>query len=214
MKISIKTLGAAALGTFICSIVAAQKSQPVRLIKADNEKAVDVYIGGELFTRFIYPDSLEKPVLYPLRAANGTIVTRGYPLNPVAGDPTDHPHHIGLWFNFENVNGLDFWNNSFAIAPAKKNMYGWIKTDRILQTSDGTTGALAYHANWTNQQNSILLEEATRIEFSGDSHRRIIDRITTLKADTTVLFKDAKDGLLGLRLAHALQIPSKADQKF
>jgi hypothetical protein len=33
----------------------------------------------------------------------------------------DHPHHIGLWFNYENVNGLDFWNNSFAIAPEKKN---------------------------------------------------------------------------------------------
>ncbi|HSC36931.1 MAG TPA: PmoA family protein, partial [Chitinophagaceae bacterium] len=214
MMISIKYLGAAALGTFICSMAAAQKPQPVRLIQSDKEKAVDVYIGGELFTRFIYPDSLEKPVLYPLHAANGTVVTRGYPLTPTAGDPTDHPHHIGLWFNFENVNGLDFWNNSFAIAAAKKNMYGWIKTDHIARVSSGEMGTLTYVAYWTNQANSVLLEEITRYEFSGSNHRRVVDRITTLKANTTVLFKDAKDGLLGLRLAHALQIPSKVDQKF
>jgi hypothetical protein len=70
-------------------------------------------------------------VLYPLHAANGTVVTRGFPLDPKPGDPTDHPHHIGLWFNFENLNGLDFWNNSYAIPAKKKNLYGWIRTDRI-----------------------------------------------------------------------------------
>ena len=53
-----------------------------------------------------------------------------------------------------------------------------------------------------------------RFEFSGNDHQRIIDRITILKANTDVLFKDAKDGLLGLRLAHELQIPSNKDQKF
>ena len=35
-----------------------------------------------------------------------------------------------------------------------------------------------------------------------------------MKANTEVVFTDAKDGLLGLRLAHALEIPSTADQKF
>ena len=52
------------------------------------------------------------------------------------------------------------------------------------------------------------------MEFSGTDHQRIIDRITVLKADTTVLFTDAKDGMYGIRLAHALQIPTKKDQEF
>lgn len=60
----------------------------------------------------------------------------------------------------------------------------------------------------------MLLEETTRFEFSGNDHQRIIDRITVLKADTLVTFTDAKDGLLGLRLAHALQIPTSEDEKF
>jgi hypothetical protein len=192
----------------------AQKEEMVKVVKSTKEKKVDIFIGEKLFTSFLFPDSLEKPVLYPLHAANGTVVTRGFPLDPKPNDPTDHPHHIGLWFNFENVNGLDFWNNSYAIPKEKKQLYGWIRTDGILEISGGEKGLLSYHANWTNQQNDVLLEETTRFEFSGSAHQRIIDRFTVLTANTDVLFTDAKDGLLGLRLAHEFQIPTKEDQKF
>ena len=130
--------------------------QLVKVIKAGKENKVNIFIGEKLFTSFLYPDTLEKPVLYPVHAANGTIVTRGFPLDPQPSDPTDHPHHIGIWFNFENVNGLDFWNNSYAIPKEKKHLYGWIKTDRILETSGGTKGILSYHANWTNQKNECI----------------------------------------------------------
>ncbi len=192
----------------------AQKNETVKVVKSQKENKVDVFIGAKLFTSFLYPDTLEKPVLYPIYTSNKTDITRGFPLHPKAGDPTDHPHHIGLWFNFENVNGLDFWNNSYAIPAEKKHLYGWIKTDKIIEASGGAKGVLSYHANWTNQQNNILLEETTTFHFSGKDNKRFIDRITILKADTDVLFTDAKDGLLGLRLAHELQIPTTEDQKF
>lgn len=192
----------------------AQKKEMVRVVKSAMENKIDIFIGGKLFTSFLYPGSLEKPVLYPVHAANGTIVTRGFPLNTQPGDPTDHPHHLGIWFTYENVNGLDFWNNSYAIPKEKKHLYGWIKTDSILKISGGAKGIISYHANWTNQQKDILLEETTRLEFSGTAHQRIIDRTTVLKAGTTVLFADAKDGLYGMRLAHALQIPANKDQEF
>jgi Methane oxygenase PmoA len=196
------------------NISLAQEKEMVRIESSPGEKKVDIFIGGKPFTTFIYTDSIEKPVLYPIYAANGTVVTRGFPLDPKPDDPTDHPHHLGLWLNFENINGLDFWNNSYAIAKDKKQFYGWIKTDKLLKISGGETGILSYHANWTNQQNDLLLEETTRFEFSGTSRQRIVDRITVLKANTAILFTDAKDGLLGLRLAHELQIPTMEDQKF
>jgi hypothetical protein len=202
-----------AVNTLFAMTAQAQKAEPVKLVKATNNK-IDILIGGKPFTSFLYPDTLEKPVLYPLLSASGTPVTRGFPLAPRPGDPTDHPHHIGLWFNFENLNGLDFWNNSYAIPAAKKSGYGWIRTDKILETKDGTKGILAYHANWTDQQKQVILEEQTRFEFSGNGQDRIIDRVTTLTADMDAFFKDAKDGMLGLRLAHELQIPDPADQKF
>jgi len=192
----------------------AQVKEPVKIIRSPKENKIDIIIGGKLFTQFLYPDSLEKPVLFPIIAANGAVVTRGFPLAPKPGEPTDHPHHIGLWFNFENLNGLDFWNNSYAIPKEKKHLYGWIRTDKIIKASSGKTGELVYHANWTNQQKHVILEETTHFEFSGDENHRVIDRTTTLKADTDAIFNDAKDGMLGLRLAHELQMPTTEDQKF
>jgi hypothetical protein len=197
---------------FFGSSLLAQKKETVEFVKGNHR--IDILIGKKPFTSFLYPDTLEKPILYPVYASNGTIVTRGFPLIPLPNDPTDHPHQMGIWFNHENLNGLDFWNNSYAIPAEKKHLYGWIKTDAILQVKGGEKGVLIFHANWTNQQNQILAEEKTTLEFSGTDHQRIIDRVTTLTADTDLLFKDAKDGLLGFRLAHALQIPTDQDQKF
>ena len=76
--------------------------------------------------------------------------------------------------------------------PEKKHLYGWIKTDKIIETSDGDKGVLSYHANWVNQKNEVLLEETTKFEFSGTPHWRIIDRSTTLKPIQIFCFADAQ----------------------
>src|SRR5207237_10640798 len=124
---------------------------------------------------FIYPDSLEKPVLYPIYAADGEFITRGYPIASRPNEPVDHPHHIGLWLNYENVNGLDFWNNSSAIAPDKKASYGWIKLSKILETKSGEAGGLTYSANWQDINKNILLEERKTFRFEAKNSVRIID---------------------------------------
>ncbi|MFD2872863.1 PmoA family protein [Mucilaginibacter ximonensis] len=211
MNSKLLTLGILITGT---TAAIAQKAQTVTVTPSANHKKVDIMIGGKPFTSFLYPDTLEKPVLYPIRDAAGTVVTRSFPLDKREGDPTDHPHHIGLWFNYENLNGLDFWNNSYAIPASKKAQYGWIRTEEVTETKSGATGVLAYKANWTNQAKQIILKENTRFEFSGTAGQRIIDRITTLTADQDAKFTDAKDGMLGLRLVHELQMPAKEDQKF
>lgn len=211
--IKLKLLSYVALAVTFSSASLAQEAT-VNFKKYDKQKKVDVLIGGKLFTTLMFQDTLEKPVLYPLTTASGTVVTRGFPLDPKPNDPVDHPHHIGLWFNFENLNGLDFWNNSYAIPAGKKAQYGWIRTDRITAIEDGTKGILAYHATWTNQAKKIILEENTCFEFSGNINQRVVDRITTLKAFQDAVFNDAKDGMLGLRLAHELQMPSTKDEKF
>ncbi len=191
----------------------AQEAEMVKVVQSETENKIDVFIGGKIFTSFLYPDSLKKPVLFPVHAANGIIITRGFPLHPQANDPVDHPHHVGIWLTYENVNGIDFWNNSYAIPKDKKYLYGCIKTDSVMSIS-GKKGTIVYHANWVNQNKTVLLEETTYLTFSGTAHERIIDRTTTLRANTAINFADAKDGLYGIRLAHALQIPDKKDEQF
>jgi hypothetical protein len=152
--------------------------------------------------------------LYPINASNDAAITRGFPLAPRPNEPTDHPHHIGLWFNYESVNGLDFWNNSYAIEPEKKKNYGWIRTQKILKTKSGKEGGISYAANWTDQQKKVLLEETTDLVFSLISNDRIIERVTKLTAIEDISFNDVKDGMLGLRVAHELELPMMETKKY
>lgn len=196
-------------------ITANAQTNHFEVVKSNTTPTVTVTVNGKPFTSLFYPDTLEKPVLYPIYAADGQLITRGYPLNPRPGDPTDHPHHIGLWFNYESVNGLDFWNNSFAIPADKKKNYGWIRTDKIMETKSGNKGLITYAAHWHDINKKVLLNELTSYTFSGDANTRIIDRVTTLTAaEEDVSFKDVKDGLLGLRVAHELQLPDTSVKKF
>ena len=179
-----------------------------------NSNIIHVSIGGKHFTDFFFPDTIAKPVLYPIKAPNGTVITRGFPVTPIAGEPTDHPHHLGLWFNFGDVNGLDFWNNSFAIPADKKHLYGSVKLVGVTENKSGEQGKLGYKAIWNDHQNNTLLNETTQFVFSEKNGFWIIDRTTTLTAKISVVFKDNKEGVLGLRMAHELQIPAMETKKF
>jgi len=191
-----------------------QQTNHITVVNEATQQRVIVKAYDLPFTEFVYRDTLEKPFLYPLYAADEQIITRGFPLSPRFGDPTDHPHHTGMWLNYENVNGIDFWNNSYAIPENKKNLYGWIRTTGITQTTSGDQGVLQYEAVWTSSQKKVLLLEKTTFTFSEVSNERIIDRITTLTAQQALSFKDAKDGFLGIRVAHELELPSKDERQF
>src|SRR5881396_3735394 len=87
--------------------------------------------------------TLKKPTLYPLRTASGKLVTRGWPLEPRPGERVDHPHHVGLWFTYSDVNGLDFWNNSDAIPAARAPKMGTILHRAVRHVESGQgAGAL------------------------------------------------------------------------
>lgn len=196
----------------VCGVVAQSNTPSDRIRVVPNEAAgrVDVSIDGQPFTSYIWPSKLAKPVLYPLRTAKGTIVTRGFPLEPRPGERVDHPHHAGLWLNYESVNGIDFWNNSEAIKPEDAPKMGAIRHRSIVSAKGGAQqGELEIDADWQTYDKKVLLKEHTHFVFRGGPKFRSVDRITTLTAlDEKVDFKDAKDGLLGLRVVRALEIPS------
>ncbi len=163
---------------------------------------------------FLYFDSLEKPVLDPIYAPDGEIVTRGYPIYPRANEPTDHPHHVGLWFNYENVNGIDFWNNSSSLRKERKSEFGWIREDSIIQQKNGNPGSFTFTAYWEDAKRNRLLKEITLFVFYAYPDKFIIDRITRLVALQDVSFPDAKDGMLGLRVTHELELPFKEPRQY
>jgi Methane oxygenase PmoA len=188
----------------------------VQVVVNEAARRVDVVIGGQPFTSYIWPDAIKKPVLYPLRTSAGTIVTRGYPLDPRAGERVDHPHQVGLWFNYGDVNGLDFWNNSDAIKPQDRDKYGTIRHARIKRAKGGKdSGELEVEMDWLTPSGKAILREETMFVFRGGPGWRAIDRITRLTAiDERVVFNDNKEGVIGLRVARQLEQPSEKAEVF
>lgn len=188
----------------------------LNLVRDDVHKRVDVLVDGELFTAYIYPDRIMKPVLYPVITAGGHRVTRGFPLDRVAGERVDHPHHVGIWLNYGNVNGLDFWNHSEAVPAERKHKFGTIRHRDIVDArDDGSTAFLSVSADWLRPNGSPLIAERTDFRFSASATDRIIDRTTTLTAlDEDVLFKDDKEGMIAIRVARGLELPSSQPEIF
>jgi hypothetical protein len=188
----------------------------VEIAVNDSARRVDVTIDGRPFTSYIWPSTLKKPVLYPLRTAAGTPITRGFPLDPRKGERVDHPHHVGLWLNHGDVNGLDFWNNSDAIPAADAPKMGTIEHRRVVEAKSGAdTGELAVETAWLTPDRKQLLKETTRFVFRGDAKVRTIDRITTLTAlDQRVVFRDSKEGFLGMRVRRELEQPADKPEVF
>lgn len=203
--------------TALAAQVAAVAKNGVTVNVNEAGHRVDVAIDGTPFTSYMWGNPQRKPILYPLIAPDGTVLTRGNP--PLAGERTDHPHHTGLWFNYSNVNNIDYWNNSDAIKPEARGKYGSIDHDRIVLAKSGqSSGELVTESTWYpssdvpaigSNQTPPVMRQTTRYVFSkttiGGKTARAIEMTVTLTALSPVVFHDDKDGMLGMRVAHFLE---------
>ncbi len=204
--------GLALAGVLLCVCSATAKAD-VQVNKIPGENRVEVTVDGRELTSYWWHPSLFKPVLYPLRTAKGTTLTRNYP--PLPNEAEDHPHHVGVWFNYGNVNGLDFWNNSGAVPADKKSQYGSIRHREITTLKSGKEGVLGVVCDWVDSRDNVLLVEETTFIFAGEGDLRIIDRQAKLTAKTEVSFGDSKEGCMAIRVTTPLQLPSSAkDSQF
>ena len=205
----------AALSSSMLLFSQCSNKQTIELQAIDAEKKVDVIVDGKLFTSYIYPDNVKKPVLWPVMSPAGNMLTRSFPMINKEGDRSDHPHHVGVWLNYGDVNGLDFWNNSEAIAPEKRDGYGTIFHRSIEKAESGKGKALLVTtSDWKSPDHTSMLEEQTSFEFIASENMRIIDRTTTLKAVIDeVNFTDNKEGMFAIRVAREMELPSEKPTK-
>jgi hypothetical protein len=182
----------------------------IRLIPHPAEQRVDVLVDGKPFTAYRFAPQQKKPVLFPLRTAKGTVITRGFPLEPKGADESkDHPHHMGLWLNFGDVNGVDFWGNTEGSKATRK--LGSVVHRAISRLEEGPgRGALAVTADWLGPDGKAMLREETVYVFTAGDKWRGVDRLTKLTAGKdAITCPDNKEGMLGLRVTRALEATSK-----
>ncbi|MGR3811244.1 DUF6807 domain-containing protein [Jiulongibacter sp. NS-SX5] len=189
------------------SYFASAQNQPISFKEVPSEDKIEVYAGKDLFTAFLFDsdNSIKKPVLYPVLSPEGNFITRGWPLNPREGERTDHPHHVGIWFNHGDINGNDFWNNSYERDQTKRH-YGTVVHTAVKKVKGGKKeGNIIAQADWNDFEGKTLIKEESKYTFKATKDYRIIDREITLQAVEDVLIADNKEGMIAIRLARELE---------
>jgi hypothetical protein len=190
-------VGAVILAAAWCN--AAPADAPAAKVSfVEGDKKIDVMIDGKLFTSYLFDEKLTKPVLYPLIAPSGVKVSRGFPFEKVEGEATDHPHHIGIFLTYDEVNGEGFWNNTTSPPQVQH-----VKVTKM-EPGNGK-GELCTVMNWAGKD-GVLLEEKRKMVFSAGPGQYEIDFSIDLTArDKKVVFGDTKEGMFAIRTAQWLR---------
>jgi hypothetical protein len=170
---------------------AAALSGQVRYNEADRTVSID----GKPFTTFYPGEDANKPFLAPLRSASGKVVTRGFPMQrDVPGESKDHLHHRGLWFTYDDVNGVKFWENDPTYTRGKIGKL-------VVRDTKWTAPTLTTTIDWNDPDGKTLLVETRRHSFAGTATLRMVDIETTLTPKVDVTLGDTKEGAFAIRLA-------------
>lgn len=189
---------------FLTSLGLATAVAQVKIVGEDSR--IHIEINAKPYADFVVKsDEAMKPYLYPLRAADGTIVTRHWPMEKVSAiEPVDHQHQRGLWFGPDMVNGFDFWNNERSYN--KTDISGYIKLNKVGELKSGKKkGSVAATFDWIDPKGTKIVEESRQMTFFDLPKLRIIDVDIDLTATAVAKFGDGKDCCFGIRIAPELQ---------
>jgi hypothetical protein len=172
----------------------ASLSAQVRYNPADHSITID----GKPFTTFNYGVEAAKPFLAPIYSASGKVVTRKFPMEMVEGESRDHLHHRGLWFTYDDINGVKFWEND---PSYKKGPLGRVVVIDSSWKEGAKSGTLSATMEWRGPDGKALLVERREMTFHPDPKMRVIDFHITLTAAGDVTIGDTKEGAFAIRLA-------------
>jgi hypothetical protein len=162
----------------------------------EGEKSVEVLLGDQLFTRYVFADT-PKPYCYPLLGPTGKPVTRSFPMETVAGESTDHVHHRSLWFTHDQVNGQSFW------SERAKTMHQEFEA----LVSGPVLGLIRAGNDWIGSDGARVCQDVRELRVYNVANGRLLDfEITLTATEQDVTFGDTKEGTFGIRVADALQV--------
>jgi hypothetical protein len=216
-----KTLCLLGITVFFSCTTLLGADEAVKLQKQND--SVEVSIGGKVFTTYYFGPNSPKPYMSPLRSAQGTVVTRGFPMRTdIPGESHDHPHHRALFFAHGNINGIDFWGEAppTKAAQTANGVYypssGELPTGRTVflkldeVKSRGPSGTLKAEFELVGPDGKTIGSESQEYIFKGDASTRVIDCTFTLTANKGVPLKmgDTKEGTFAIRVASGLSAPN------
>ena len=177
-----------------------------------NADRIDVLIGGHSFTTYYFGAANAKPYLSPLRSAQGTVVTRSFPMtSSIPGEDHDEPHQRAMYFAHGDINCYDFWGEAefprWSRHPA--STFGRTVFRELNEMRSGPdSGTLRAEFDLVTSDGQVIATESQAYSFRGDEHARIIDCEFTIRANhRPVKIGDTKEGTFAIRVVKALESP-------
>ena len=177
-------------------VATAVAAEPIVTLEKQGN-TVEVKIDGRPFTTYHFADSQQKPYFFPVLAEDGTSIVR-----PLAkpeeeakkpkGAKIDHPHHKGIWFSIDEVNGIRYWAELGKIKNVKVELLDSGKNPAKLRTTN----------HWLGKNGQPVLIEKTDISIYAGRLMQFDFNLTA--GDEKVIFDDTKEGLFGIRVADSI----------
>ena len=196
----------------LSSMAVVANAEPAAKVKLTRlEDRVRVEVDGKLFTEYIFKGA-SRPYCYPVLAADGTPLSRDFPMAETPGEDRDHPHHRALMFVHGDANKIDFWNEGTAGGNLPK---GNTVHDGLIETKSGDVGVLRARNRWVSPDGKLIATDETTIRFHGTATTRKIDYEVTIHAlpDTPLVMGDSKEGVMSIRVAQWMTLPHKYEGK-
>ena len=173
---------------------------------------IDVLVGGKPFTTYYFGSQAAKPYLFPLRSAQGTVVTRSYPMvSNIPGEDHDEPHQRAMYFAHGDINGYDFWGEAEFVrwSHHSPSAFGRTVFRALDEIRSGESGVLRAEFDLVTSGKENIAEETQAYTFSGDERMRIIDCRFIIRANHGPLrIGDTKEGTFAIRVVKALEPPT------
>jgi hypothetical protein len=187
--------------TFFVVVLAALSLNAQVKITSGTDR-ISVEIDGQPYTDYFLSADGNKPYVYPLRTASGTLVTRHFPMEEVPGETQDHPHHRGMFFAHGEINGVNFWATERSVKDPKQ---GRMTLKKVVEAKGGAkSGTIKAVFDGLDPDGKPMMTETRTLTFYAGPELRIIDFEIQIDALRQLKFGDTKEGTFGIRLATPL----------
>ena len=175
---------------------------------------IAVYLDGELFTRYVTTDKVtNKCYFWPIVGPGGAKMTRAFPMQNVAGEKQDHPHHRSVCFGLQNAGGFNTWHERLTftrngvVDESRLPGLGVQKhTEIIMSEVQGERATLVVGCDNVTPAGEVYMNQVRTIDFHvADNGSRLMDiEIVLTGAKDGVTLVGKKDSGLSVRVAHSM----------
>jgi hypothetical protein len=158
-------------------------------------------VGGRRLWRYAFGTDREKPYIHPLRTPSGVELT--------AFEPWDHQWHRGLWFSWQYINDVNYWEERQGIPPGVGKGAIHFRGPEVVSLSP--RGAeVRTHYEYIDPQGVDVLESVRTLHFHiPKKDRYLIDWELSWNAKTDLVIRRTPEDWggysgLSLRMARTL----------